>query len=232
VRRTSVGIVVVQLVVALAAVVTGVPATAAALGITLVHLRSTAIELDVVCNPDPPVNVLVYLGDHETFLGKTPLACAGGGATQRVVVHLDRTLAVGTHVTVSATVSGDSGEINATFPDALVEADAPPAVTAPSAPRRPHARVCSRRATLSWRAPARTGGAAVDRYRARRPGHVRVVPARTRSVTFTHLRPRHRYALHVSAHNSAGWSRAAGLTVVTSRAGHGCHTAVVTASRQ
>jgi hypothetical protein len=221
------------LVTVLAAVVTAAPATAADLGITLVHLRSTRTELDVVCNPDPPVDVLVYLGDHETFVGKAPVACAGGGATQRVVVAIDRTLAVGTHVTLSATVSGDSGEINATFPDALVEADAPPpAVTVPSAPRRLHARVCSRRATLSWRAPARTGGAAVDRYRARRPGHVRVLPAGTRSVTFTHLRGRHRYALHVSAHNSAGWSRAPGMTVVTSRAGHGCHTAVVTASRQ
>jgi hypothetical protein len=232
-----VGLVALQLMLtATSAVLARAPAAVAAdLGITLVHLHPASVDLDVVCNPDPPVNVLVYLGDHVDFLGITPVVCAGGGAVQRVTVPLNRTLTAGSRVDFSATVSGDSGEINAFFPGALVEADPtepPPVVGVPSAPRIVRVRACPHRVTLFWRAPARSGGAAVDRYRVRRPGHVRLVAPSRRSATFDGLAARHRYPLHVAAHNSAGWSREAGVVVRTSRPGGGCHDREVTASQQ
>jgi hypothetical protein len=132
-----------------------------------------------------------------------------------VEVRFDSPLRAGSVIDLSATVSGDSGEINNAWTDTRVEADPgsspPPTVEAPAAPRPLHARPGPRRVRLSWVAPARTGGAPVNRYQVRRGDWVRTVSADTRSYTFTRLRNGRRYTLSVRAHNVAGfgpWARA------------------------
>ena len=201
------------------------PAPAADLGITLVQLRQSEVDLRIVCPVDPPQSVLVYDGDPAQFLGSTPVVCVGGGAEQDVTVPLQRTLTAGATVRLSATVSGDSGEINASFPGAAVVADPVPA-TVPSAPRDLRARVCARSVTLSWSAPARDGGAAVDRYATRRSGQRSAAAVTVLQRTFAGLSPRRAYGLRTAAHNRVGLSRAALLSVRTTAVRRPCRTVV------
>ena len=205
--RRSLASLVSVLALGAAALVAPPPAVAAPLGITLVHLRASSVDLKVVCVPDPPVNVLVYQGDHADLLGQTPIVCVGGGTEQNVTVPFTRTLTAGTRVDVSATVSGDGGEINAWFPNSLVEATGPttpPDATVPSKPTRLHVRAGVHRLTLRWRVPATNGGAAIDRYRVWRRGHVFTVPASARTKTFFRLAAGTSYTLRVTAHNRTG----------------------------
>jgi hypothetical protein len=206
-----------------AATLVPAPVPAADLGITLVQLRPSSVDLRVVCPVDPPQTVLVYEGEPTQFLGSTPISCAGGGTEQDVTVPLQRTLAAGAVVDLSATVSGDSGEINASFPGTVVVGE-PSHASVPSAPRSLRARVCARSVTLSWTAPARDGGSAIDRYSSRRSGSRSVLAVTTRHRTFTGLVPRRAYGLRVAAHNQLGFSRSAALSVRTTAAGRPCRT--------
>lgn len=85
---------------------------------------------------------------------------------------------------------------------------APASVTRPSAPRRAHAASASRRATLSWAPPARSGGAAVDHYQVRlgTSSSLRSLPPTARRFTFTGLRNGSLVRLSVRAHNAKGFS--------------------------
>lgn len=130
-------------------------------------------------------------------------------------MRFDHTLRAGSVIEPSATVSGDSGEINNWWPGTTVEAgpasSPPPTVVAPSVPRALHARPGPRRARLSWVAPAKTGGAPVNRYQLRRGDWFRTVSADARTYMFTGLRKGRQYTLSVRAHNTAGfgpWARA------------------------
>ena len=202
--------------------VTAPPATSAELGITLVELRRSSVDLSVVCPVDPPTTVLVYTGQPARSLGHKSIDCVGGGVAQAVTVRFDRVLTAGSRVFLSATVSGDSGEINAWFPGALVRTDG----GTPSAPWGLRVTVCPHRAVLSWRAPRSSGRAAVDSYRSARRGAARIVPASVHTRTFTGLTPRRSYRLVVAAHNAAGYSRGAVAWVRTPAAGRGCRATV------
>lgn len=194
---------------------TTVQASAAELGISLEHLYRSSAVFEVVCVPDPPVTMIVRNDTANVTLGVKAIECLGDGTPQPVVVPFENTLAAGSIIDLSATVSGDSGEINNWWPGRTVEADpgsspppgAPPAVRAPTVPRALHAQAGPRRARLFWVAPARTGGAPVDRYQVRRGSWVRTVSAATRSYTFSGLRNGRWYALSVRAHNVAGFGR-------------------------
>jgi hypothetical protein len=213
-------------------IVTLPPATAAELGIQLVRLRQSSVDLSVVCPVDPPTTVLVYTGQPARSLGRKSIDCIGGGVAQAVTVPFDRVLTAGQHVYLSATVSGDSGEINAWFPNALVGPDPgtppppPPTVSAPSAPWGLRVTRCPYRVVLSWRVPRTNGGAPLDSYRASRRGVHVIVPASVRTRTFKGLTPRRSYRFAVAAHNAAGYSRSAVAWVRTPAVWRGCRPTV------
>lgn len=199
--------VVLALVTAVAAVVgTPAPATADPLGITLVHLRPTSVELSVVCPTDPPTTVLVLAGETDPRLvGHLPMDCVGGGVAQAVVVPLTESFAVGSTVDLAVTVSGDSGEINAWFPGSVVE----PAVVVlqpPGQPSRVRVRAWARTVVVRWRAPVADAGGPVRDYRVGLRGRAARVAASTRRLVVHGLHPSQRYVVRVAACNAAGRS--------------------------
>ncbi|WP_170286170.1 fibronectin type III domain-containing protein [Nocardioides rubriscoriae] len=194
------------------------PASADPLGITLVHLRSSTVELSVVCPTDPPTNVLVYAGASQPrSVGVLPIDCVGGGVPQTVVVPLTETFAVGSTVDLSATVSGDSGEINAWFPGTVVEADTS-VLHAPGRPSHVHVHARVRRVAVTWRNPVADPSAPVEGFRVWMCGHRVEVSAHTHRVVIRGLLPSRRYTVHVAAHNDAGRSPVASTIFRTHRA--------------
>lgn len=192
----------------LAAAVVGIPRSASAdeLGITLVHLRPTSVELVVVCPTDPPTTVFVLAGaTSPQVIGQLSIDCVGGGVPQTVVVPLTGPLVPGAVVDLSATVSGDSGEINAWFPGSVVEADQSTS-TLPATPTHVRVRPGSTTATVTWRAPTPEPGAAPTGYRVWLHGVSVTVPATQHRVVLRRLCPGRAYVLHVQAFNSAGRS--------------------------
>ncbi|RYY42457.1 MAG: fibronectin type III domain-containing protein, partial [Actinomycetales bacterium] len=190
------------------------PSSAAAPGISLARLQPTSAELLVACPPDPPTTVLVYEGaDEPRLIGHLGIECAGVDRAQTVVVPLDEALVAGSTVDLSATVSSDSGEINAWFPASVVDG----AVTVP--PARPtNVRVTAgrRSATVTWDDPTVDPAARATGYRVWRRGQVVEVPAGTRRVVLRGLRPHRCYLVRVASINAAGASRSV-TTIVRTR---------------
>jgi hypothetical protein len=101
-----------------------------------------------------------------------------------------------------------------------------PSVHRPSAPTSVHGYGRVRRAVLTWRAPARNGGARITGYRVRAASgtlRARVLtlgPAKRR-VTITSLRGGRTYTLSVRAKNRIGWGPAKSVRVRVKRASGG-----------
>ncbi len=207
---------VLTLVTAAAAVVgTTPPASADPLGITLVHLRTSSVELSVVCPTDPPTTVLVLAGATEPRLvGHLPMDCVGGGVPQTVVVPLTESFAVGSTVDLAVTVSGDSGEINAWFPGSVVE-PAAVVVQPPGRPTHVRVRAWARTIAVRWRAPAVDPAAPVRGFRVWLRGRSVRVPASTHRVVLHGLRPSRTYVVRVAAHNAVGRSDPVSVRVRT-----------------
>lgn len=91
-------------------------AAAPPLGVDLLTLSTTTATIRTVCPDDPPQTVVLYTVDG--VLGSTPISCTR--RPQVVRVPLSTPLPAGTRLDVTVLVSGDSGEITATFPDVRV----------------------------------------------------------------------------------------------------------------
>ncbi|RYY42453.1 MAG: fibronectin type III domain-containing protein, partial [Actinomycetales bacterium] len=190
------------------------PSSAAAPGISLARLQPTSAELLVACPPDPPTTVLVYEGAEDPrLIGHLGIDCAGVDRAQSVTVPFDEVLVAGSTVDLSATVSSDSGEINAWFPASVVEG----AVTArPARPTDLRVTTGRRSATVTWDDPTDDPAARASGYRVWRRGEVIEVPAGTHRVVLRGLRPNRCYLVRVAGFNAAGTSRSA-TTVVRTR---------------
>jgi hypothetical protein len=75
----------------------------------ITRATTSSVIIKTSCRPDPPETAFVTT-DTGTFLGSTPITCTG--QRQTIVIPLSIPLTAGDKINLTATVSGDSGEIN------------------------------------------------------------------------------------------------------------------------
>lgn len=219
-RRTTPRIILLAVAAAVAALAAPPAAVGADLGITLSHLRSSSVELVIVCPTDPPTTVLVLAGaDQPAVIGQTEMSCVGGGIEQTVTVPLAQPLVAGATVDLSATVSGDSGEINAWFPGSVVETDDPGTLGPPMSPTHVRVHADRTRAVVTWRDPSTTDDPRVDGFRISRTGTALSLLSTTHRAVLRGLAPGRRYVFTLVSFNDAGDSQPVRIAVRTRGSG-------------